>query len=251
MTPDAHHTERLELLCILDRDQGIPPSRAICSGCADTHEQSRFSKDLLGPCSRERVCLGKDGRIWLCPHSVFDYTQSVAIRSLPAYHQCGQNEAHIDLFPSRPRILWPSAVLDMDNSAPSKDFVETTLALSNLPICRHLRFHDLSVSWLYSPHCKKLRRGLLCFSRPPECFRSSCSWEYSQPKTDGLYIEGTGGWYQTCGTSDSFPITTRRKDRSVLQIIVRRTPIDFRRCTDDAWIEDVFDPANFQDFEQT
>ena len=248
--PTAHHTERLELLCMLDRDQKFSPSRAICSGCADTHDRSRFSEVSLRHCSRQRICLGKAGRIWLCPHRVFDYTQYVAYKNLYVYHQCGQNEISINLWPRGVQISWPVIVLDMDNFAPSKRSVEAVLAPLSLPICRHLRFNDPFISGLYSPDCERLRLGLYDGLRAPKCYCSSCSWQRLRPESEWYYFEGTGGWCENCKTFISFRIRRKEECRPVLQLVVQRRLKDFRDCTDDAWIEQVSDPADFHEFEQ-
>lgn len=42
-----HHSERLKVLCMLDRDRKIQPSKAVCSGCLDMHNRFLFSGELL------------------------------------------------------------------------------------------------------------------------------------------------------------------------------------------------------------
>ena len=63
-----YRAERLKLLYMLDRDQNIPPSKAVCSGCADTHDRSLFSSESLAQTSCERRCLGSAGRLWIYLH---------------------------------------------------------------------------------------------------------------------------------------------------------------------------------------
>lgn len=63
MEQNIYHSERLKLLCMLDRDQKVPPHKAVCSGCADTHDRSLFSSESLAQSSRDRRCLGSAGRI--------------------------------------------------------------------------------------------------------------------------------------------------------------------------------------------
>lgn len=70
---DMYHSERLKLLYMLDRDQKIPKYKAVCSGCADTHDRSLFSSDYGAQSNHIRRCLGKTERIWICPHCTFDH----------------------------------------------------------------------------------------------------------------------------------------------------------------------------------
>ena len=89
MTQTLHHSERLELLYMLDRDNKIPKSKAVCSGCADTHNQSLFSLESLAQSSRERHCLGSAGRLWICPHWVFDHNLITTSARPHWSHTCG------------------------------------------------------------------------------------------------------------------------------------------------------------------
>ncbi len=67
--------ERLTLRSLLDRDGKIPSSETFCNGCPDTHDSSQFSLTSLAQPSMERQCLGRAGRMWICPHQILDYHQ--------------------------------------------------------------------------------------------------------------------------------------------------------------------------------
>ena len=73
-----HLSERLELLCILDRDGSIPSSQTVCSGGVDTHAScsSLFSISSFAQTSSQRRCLGSAGSMWICPHRILDYDQA-------------------------------------------------------------------------------------------------------------------------------------------------------------------------------
>jgi hypothetical protein len=43
-TPTSNHEQRLQLSCLLDHDGQIPSSRAVCSGCADSHGRHLFAR---------------------------------------------------------------------------------------------------------------------------------------------------------------------------------------------------------------
>ena len=69
-----HHSERFKLLYMLDRGQKVPPSKAVCSCCADTHDRSLFPSESLAQSSQDRRCLGSAGPIWVCSHWTFDHS---------------------------------------------------------------------------------------------------------------------------------------------------------------------------------
>lgn len=66
--PRVLHSERLTFLCMLERNGQIDPWRAVCSSCVATHEISFFAPDSLSHQSDKRECLGRAGRMWICPH---------------------------------------------------------------------------------------------------------------------------------------------------------------------------------------
>ena len=63
MAQNVHHTERLELLSMLERDGKVPPSKAVCTGCADTHDRSLFFKRIIGAVQLRTSLLGQR---WAC-----------------------------------------------------------------------------------------------------------------------------------------------------------------------------------------
>ena len=73
---DAAHSKLSELsklLCMLDRDHLIRKSRAVCGVCCSVHQTSLFSTTELQKDSTIRQCLGREGRLWVCPHTVLSY----------------------------------------------------------------------------------------------------------------------------------------------------------------------------------
>ena len=84
-----YHIERLKLLCMLDRDQTISPSKAVCSSCADTHDRSKFSERSLAQSSCDRRCIGSAGYVWICPHWIFDYNMVNKSNNPEGEHDCG------------------------------------------------------------------------------------------------------------------------------------------------------------------
>lgn len=90
-TPTSNHEQRLQLLCLLDHDGQIPPSRAVCSGCADSHGRHLFTRKGLGKPNRSPHCMGSAGYIWICPHRIFDYGQATASELPASIHKWGNS----------------------------------------------------------------------------------------------------------------------------------------------------------------
>lgn len=240
MTQNLHHSERLELLCMLDRDNKIPKSKAVCSGCADTHNQSLFSLESFAQSSRERHCLGSAGRLWICPHWVFDHNLITTSTKPHWSHICGGKEwevlaPNLDAKKSTVLVEWPIAVIRGKDDAPSKKLVEDVLTQMNVCICKHLRINDPFVSRLYTPECLRLRWMGNKKSWPEYCWCSSCA----------LYCN-----CKDCGTNVYFCIAPERNGEETLRLVVRRKIPRFRGCTDPAWIKQVTDPAEFEGLER-
>ena len=100
-----HHHARLDLLCI------IPAEKSVCSGYADTHRHSLFSKQSLKRSSDVRLCFGSIGRVWLCPHWTIDFSRTVVTAELRKSHFCGRNGPYVpdDYFGS---ITWVIVYVD-------------------------------------------------------------------------------------------------------------------------------------------
>ena len=260
VTENVYHSERLKLLYMLDRDQKIPPSKAVCTSCADTHDRSLFSTKTLAHPIYERSCLGSVGRVWICPHWMFDCNLVTTSAEPQGLHACGDKGVYVhmvysDIYHLTPNVRWPIIVLQGNNDAPSKKVVDDILGLMDIPVCKHLRYTDQFVSRLYSPDCKKLRwkkKGPF-----PYCQCSSCVWQLSQPHLGG-YVFGklkyrdiyTGSKCESCGTDVYFRIEADENGQETLELNVRRNIRMFRGCTDRTWIEQVNDPSEFDELER-
>ncbi len=180
-----YHEERLKLLCMLDHDQMIPPSKAVCSGCADTHDRSLFSHRSLAQSPSERLCVGRAGRVWICPHRIFDHNLVNTSKEPLRNHFCGHRSVIMSTLKHETTehfFMWPILVLGGNHDAPSKELVAKILARTDVNVCKHLRFSDSCLSRLYSPDCKKLRLESDDLSFCP-C--STCVWQLAQPSRAG------------------------------------------------------------------
>ena len=248
MVQNVHHGERLNLLTMLDHDGKLPPSKAVCSECADTHDRSLFSSESLARSSDVRRCLGSAGRIWICPHWIFDHNLVTTSAKPQGNHICGKKwvtVVAIDHDVTEPTIMWPIAVLRGNDNAPTKKLVEDFLARTDMSVCKHLRFSDKFVSSLYSPDCKKLWAN----DDDPFCQCSTCARQPQPTVAEGPDFV-RGGKCESCGTRVYFNISANRGGQRKLKLVVRRKIAEFRGCTDPAWIEQVNDPREFAELER-
>lgn len=86
---NVYHSERLTFLYMLDRDEKVPLSKAVCADCVDTHDRSLFSSESLAQPSSERCCLGSVGRVWICSHWMIDHNLVTSSAEPQDSHQCG------------------------------------------------------------------------------------------------------------------------------------------------------------------
>ena len=247
---NVHHMERLELLCMLDRDQMIPPSKAVCSGCADTHDRSMFSPGYLAQSSHERLCFGSAGCVWICPHQIFDHDLVNTSKEPLRDHRCGRRGVRIytpDLETKEHHLSWPILVLGGNHDPPSKEIVANVLALTDVNVCKHLHFSDTCLLDLYSPNCKKLRCGTF-FSFCP-C--SLCAEQLPPPNANDCSTLGSlnGRKCSCCGAWVMFFITENLEGGETLYLVIVKMVRNFQGCTDPAWIDQVTDPAEFEGLE--
>ena len=254
MVCNKYQSERLKLLCMLDRDQMISPSKAVCSSCVDTHDRSLFSNESLAQPSRERRCLGSAGRLWMCPHWKFDHNL-ITTSAIPlADHACGNRGVHMFSLRSnitRPTVVWPITELRANDDAPSKKLVEDVLRQIDTSVCKHLRYNDAFVLSLYSSNCIKLRWVANAKPPIPYCRCSSCSWPCSQPYLARCANVISGAKCELCATEIFFRIKENRHGGETLDLVVRRHVEKFRGCTDRAWIEQVTDPAGVEQLDRS
>ena len=216
--PSLKRLERLELLCMLDRDGQLPQQKAVCSSCATTHDRVCFSEKSLNMESSQRRCLGSTGSIWICPHWIIDYSNWQDCTEPRKDHECGDAKVCVMHGQTRPTIKWPILNLTLiHDDTPSQEFVTAVLRGNKVAICPHWRMCDSFVTDLYSPNYNR------CSSRR-QC--------------------------RICGTSIYFSMTTHFDSGNMLQVVVERRKLEFTSCTDPAWIAQLHDPTQFQVLER-
>jgi len=234
----SNHRDRLELLCMLDRDNQIPFSKAVCSGCASTHDRSLFSEQALVLHSSERFCIGSAGCMWICPHWVFDYNSMITSGE---QHECGSKGLYV-VADSRPSVIWPIMRLTSTGLPSNTDVVEALRPL-NAPICPHWRLNDTLVSRLYSEECTELRWRYDSQGPRPECHCLPClshTRRYPPPNFAGKDCSH-------CGTSIHFVIDQWSSREEILILFVNRVFDVFRGRTDPVWLAQINDPMDFEE----
>ena len=227
--------ERMELRCMLGRDRKTFSSTAFCSGCQETHDCSLFSTHSLGTTRR---CLGSDGLLWVCPHRAFDYNETT--RSVARdVHQCGSNHMFMhDRFGSTFYSRW-SIMRVSANTAPSGEEVKEALRALDAPMCPHMRLNDAKVAAIYHPDYQKLRSN----------------WPRSDPAADHRCFKCSSGPDFTvicnfCGIRVLFCIVPHRYGPEALSLLTRRSVECMWGCADRAWIAQVTQPADLEEYER-
>lgn len=88
-------SERLKLLCMLERDLLVRRPRVVCSGCFSTHDVSLFTPGELAKSGLKRLCVGRLGRMWICSKTSVSFDQMEAPefwRDILNYHICSVSE---------------------------------------------------------------------------------------------------------------------------------------------------------------
>ena len=70
--------QRLQLLCMLERDLLIRKPRVVCSGWFSTYDISLFTPVELAKSGFGLECVGRLGQMWICPKTTIHFDQSEA-----------------------------------------------------------------------------------------------------------------------------------------------------------------------------
>ena len=78
-------SQRLEFLCMLERDGKLSEQRLVCRGCVQTHERSLFTSQTRQKRPMKRYCIGREGRLQICSHLELSY---VSVTEWPLGYLC-------------------------------------------------------------------------------------------------------------------------------------------------------------------
>ena len=241
------HPERLELLRMLENDDLIPPSRAICSSCGTTHPVSTFSKTALRQESRLRQCLGGEGRIWICPHASINFDRTKTHGSPRLVHKC-HRECSVETFFEYPALVtkW-QLIHDIGGSALPKALVSMTLSCLNAYICPHWQLKDEFVLDHYDESCKRMLLDCSGLSKLPECDCHTCKWQTKDlPECDCHPCKWQTKDCPFCTARILFAVETDEFKRRTLCVMVLRELGHYRGITDPAWIAQLHYPRDFE-----
>lgn len=235
--------ERLAFLCMLERDGRLSASRAVCRGCITTHSISLFSSTALQQRPHQRLCMGLEGRLWLCPHRIWNHAQLREVQkqgwkqcecrsgevwhSLPSTDSPSTEEYSLCIFY---HVLYMPRGFEFRTASTRKGL--TALGVN---ICPHLRFGDPKVLGAVHPGCPRLknprssRKCARCASRGPRC-------------KFGVEVN-----CESCKTSTAFYISKSHDETTSLRAKVsRRIAKSAGTVTDPAWIAYLYMPADFE-----
>ena len=227
------HLERMKLLRLLDRDQIICPGRAVCGACCSLHNVSLFSKDeLQKPCGT-RQCLGREGRLWICPETILNYDQLEAYEyysNIEPFRRCDTCDHHESIQLDTMVII--RSLFDItENVYVSRAEVANLLQHYDLRICPHVRLGSTEVlSFLFPGSRNKNRKVNL-----KDSLSCGCA-ECSRP-------------IHTCSICNTtVGLGTKRfdGDRRRLQVSIWRQDHSFRGATDPLWIAQLAFPSEFE-----
>ena len=184
---------RLELLCMLEMDGRIPYTKAVCSGCAQTHDKKHFTALAIAKAPSSRQCRGRECCVWVCPHRQFTYGQLRAYEEgkLELPHSCPdkkQNWSSDGHDPCIALLWWYNTESGSKRTDQRDRLVELTARLHlplNLchghgsrfqedalyaPICPHIQADQSFIEHLYNH-----RQGIIYSSERLELAHSSSS----------------------------------------------------------------------------
>ena len=231
--------ERLDLRCMLDYDIKFSSSKASSARFESTLYYPPFS--LLSPrlLREEWRCSGNAGLLWICPIRQEDYNEARMSREISENHECACSPLFShgrfgDFFFTRFRIMRVSRDLE-----PSYEEVKEALRPLDAPVCPHLRLNDACVASVYHRHCLKIRWNPGTIGRAPDCGCGLCPSKQRWTEICNF-----------CGTVLFFDIIAERDEPKTLTVTIMRFIQVTPGCTDRAWIAQVAQPADFEEYER-
>ena len=227
---NIRYLERLDLQCMLDYDRKMSSSKA------SSLYYSPLSIPALARLRRGQRCSGNAGLLWICPHRQFDYDKATGSSGISARHQCESsplfsNQRYDDWFFSKIPIMRVPC-----DHVPTHEEVREALRPLDAPVCPHLRLNDVCERPFYHPCCPKFRfdpwgiDGAHCgCGLRPSLAAKTCNY---------------------CGALIYFHLITEHNGPKTLTVAIARSIEDTPSCTDRAWIAQVAQPADFEEYER-
>lgn len=237
--------ERLKFLCMLERDERLSAAKAICCGCMMTHNVSLFSSAALQQRPCQRLCMGREGRLWICPHRIWYHAQLQEVekqgrKASQCAAECGCPNGEV-LVSSTSKVppsmetytlfvFYP--ILTMPKSSAFRiSSVERALAAFDVNICPHMRLGDGVMIDAFHRDWPRLEGPRLSRTWNQRAFEGS-------PSVHGVKLE-----CEACKTLTSFHPS--RYDGSTTTIWAQVSRCIPKTVTDPAWITSLYMPEDF------
>lgn len=241
--------ERLHFLCMLERDGLLSASKAVCRGCKTTHNVSVFSSTALQQQPQQRLCMGLEGKIWICPHRIWDHAKLQQVEKQDSYPResmakCGCPNGEVltssplrrtslleeySLFVFYPVLAMPRGSIFRTAS------IKKALRALGVNICPHLRFGDPKVLDAFHSGCPRLRD----LSSWEKCARCVSPRPRSEP---GVEVN-----CESCLTQTVFYLReSDGKTTTLWAKAIRRVVQWAGTVTDPAWIACLNMPGDFE-----
>ena len=219
--------QKLQLLCMLERDLLIRKPRVVCSGCFSTHDISLFTPGELAKSGFGRVCVGRVGRMWICPKTATRFDQLEAHdfwRERYTVHKCS-TYVHQHIFSATKfTIIWPLIQASSGAEVPMLQLKQTLRRL-DIQIYPHFRSGNPVVFRSRSP-----KRGKNRWKSPFE--RCSCGKCF-----------GAKPCCSICGMRVNFNVSLPHgHQRRMLVMEIERGRAFYKSATDPNWVAQTVSP---------
>ena len=230
---NIRYLERMDLQCMLDHDRKMSSSKLL------SLYYSSFKIPALPKLRKEWRCSGNAGLLWICPHRQFDYKQATRSSGVEDGYPC-ESSPIFSVARIRNYFLLSMPIMRVPRDlVPSYEEVREALRPLDAPVCPHLRLNEACVGTSWHVHCRRLRRDLAGI--------------------DGVYRGcGLSPWLEEprheacdfCGTKIYFDFISGYKGPKTLIVTIVRSIEATRGCTDRAWVAQVAQPADFEEYER-
>lgn len=242
-------SERLAFLYMLERDGKLSGSKAVCSGCKTTHNVSLFSSTALQQRPHQRLCMGREGRIWICPHRIWDHAQLREVEkqswetAFMAQCACPNREVLIS-HPVTPSstpteeplliILYPVLAIPQGYTFHTASIKKALRALG-VSICPHLKFGDPNILDAFHQGCPRLKLP------------------WSQERCSPCTSRGLGSADEIGVSCDSckirvafYPLNSDHNTTTLEARVSRSIAKSIESVTDPAWRASLYMPSDFE-----
>ena len=231
-TRNIRFLERLDLQFMLDHDREMPSKAA-------SFNYSSISRPALELARKERCCPSNAGLLWICPHRIYDYKEATASREISERHECESSPLFSNArFQGDFLIKIPIMRVPRDR-VPSYEEVREALRPLEAPVCPHLRLNDVCGRNCWHADCRRsnLDPGWV------DGIRCGCGLPHSLKET----------WYKSCNFCNAiifFDSETEPNGPKTVTINIVRSIQGKSGCNDRAWVAQVAQPEDFEEYER-